>query len=308
MVSKYTSCWHRQAYLVWGCLVAAPLAIGMDITPAKADGIHSDDTELYIGLDGLQVLSRGTYAGLENPNYNRLTLLFAHREENPADNHFHGIGTYSYFGPVDSPSISSTNTNNRIPETYTGIPPLQLLPGKGVYAGRLISSHTHAEYSNLNIKAVTSLAGASAADDENLFNSSDGRWQSSLAGANIGLKLVEISSGLNIANELGETILDSVGEIYTIGSGNNFSFTPTFWTSKTAKVGNYSATFQLVDLGTDNNRIPFGKSGTFSFDFRVETVPEPSTTVSLGLAGLLALSISHLKKRAASSQNSGTCR
>ncbi|WP_414575129.1 all3515 family Zur-repressed PEP-CTERM protein [Anabaena sp. CCY 9402-a] len=294
MVSKYTSFWHKQAYIAVGFLAVAPLVVSTAIAPAQAH----DDTEYYIGLDGLHILLSGTYAGLDNPNYNRLTFLSAHREANPASNHFHGIGTYSYLGAVDSPSINSTSANNRIPETYTGIPPLKLLPGTGIYSGRLISSDTHEEYSNLNIQSITSLAGALEADDQYLFNSSGGRWQSSLTGATIGLQLLEISSGLNIANEAGENILNSLGDIYTLGGGDDFSFTPTFWTQKTATPGTYSATFKLVDL-SDN----YLESGTFSLDFRVEKVPEPSTTIALGFAGLLALSISHLKKRTVKSLN-----
>ncbi|UKO97676.1 all3515 family Zur-repressed PEP-CTERM protein [Nostoc sp. UHCC 0870] len=295
MVSKYTSFWHKQASLAVGFFAAAPLVVSTAIAPAQAH----DDTEYYIGLDGLQVLTSGTYAGLDNPNYNRLTFLTAHRGANPASNHFHSIGTYSYLGSVDSPSINKTSANNRIPETYTGIPPLKLLPGTGIYAGRLISYDTHEEYSNLNIQSITSLAGATEEDDQYLFNSSRGRWQSSLAGATIGLQLLEISRGLNIANEAGVNILNTPGDIYTLGSGDDFSFTPTFWTQKTATPGTYSATFKLVDLSSNN----YLESGTFSFDFRVEKVPEPSTTIALGFAGLLALSISHLKKRTVKSLN-----
>jgi hypothetical protein len=291
VVSKYTSFWHKQAYLAVGFFAAVPLVVSTVIAPAQAHGTHGDDTEYYIGLDGLQVLTSGTYAGLQNPNYNRLTFLYAHWSENPVSNHFHGIGAYSYAGAVDSPSINSTNLNNRIPESYTGIPPLKLIPGTGIYAHRLISFDTHEEYSNLNIKPVTSLAGSSEIEDEYLFNSSRGRWQSSLTGATIGLQLLEISSGLNIANEAGENILTSIGDIYTIGSGVDFSFTPTFWTQKTATPGTYSATFKLVDLSNT-----YLESGRFSLDFRVEKVPEPSATIALGLGGLLALSISHLKK------------
>lgn len=39
-----------------------------------------------------------------------------------------------------------------------------------------------------------------------LLNSSSGRWKGSLDGAVIGLELVSISSGLNIANEAGTNI------------------------------------------------------------------------------------------------------
>ncbi|MBH8551481.1 PEP-CTERM sorting domain-containing protein [Nostocaceae cyanobacterium CENA357] len=300
MVSKNTTCSRKQTTsLAISFIVAVPLALSSAVAPAQA---HSDDhnhghTEYFIGLDGLDILNRGIYTGLENPNYNRLTLLFAHQEEDPTTNHFHGIGTYSYSGSVDNPSIAATNTNNRIPEPYTGLPSLKLSPGTGIYTGRLISSPTNEEYSNLNIQAVTSLKNSSELEDQYLFNSSNNRWQQSLEGANIGLQLLSISNGLNIADSDGVNILNSVGEIYTIGSGDDFSFIPTFWTNATAPLGNYSATFKLVDLATDNNRTPFGESGTFSFDFEVAKVPEPSNTVALSLVSLLGVSLSRLKKR-----------
>lgn len=298
MVSKYTSYWHKQASFAMGLFVAAPLVLSVGVAPVQAHGTHGDDTEYYIGLDGSQLLIRGTYTGLNNPNYQRLTFLYAHREDNPESNHFHGIGAYSYLGDRTNPTVTATNTNNRIPEISTGIPPLKLLPGTGIHTDRLISFDTHEEYSNLNIKAVRSLAGATQPDDLYLFNSSDGRWQSSLAGATIGLQLLEISSGLNIANESGDNILQSIGDIYTIGNGDDFSFIPTFWTSKTATPGKYSAKFKLVDLS--NNYL---ESGTFSLDFQVEKVPEPSTTIALGLVGLLTFSLSQLKKLTASIRN-----
>ncbi|ABA22830.1 conserved hypothetical protein [Trichormus variabilis ATCC 29413] len=285
-------------------LLAAPLALSSNIAPAQAHGnhTHADETEFYIGLDGLRVLASGTYAGLDNPNYNRLTFLYAHREEDFTTNHFHGIGAYSYLGPVGSPSINPTNTNNRIPETNTGQLPLQLLPGKGAFAGRLVSTATGAEYSNIKIEAVETLASATDADDQYLFNSSGGRWQSSLGGATIGLQLLSISSGLNVADETGVNLFNSVGDIYTIGTGDNFTFRPKFWTDAAAALGKYSATFKLVDVST-NGSTSLLESGTFSFDFSVEQVPEPSTTMSLGVLGLLALSWSRLKKRTVKSLN-----
>ncbi|WP_334925342.1 PEP-CTERM sorting domain-containing protein [Nostoc sp.] len=70
-----------------------------------------------------------------------------------------------------------------------------------------------------------------------------------------------------------------------------------------APLGNYSASFKLVDLGTGSNPIPFEESGTFSFDFEVKTVPESSTVFGLGIVGLLALSFSRLQKLTHSSLN-----
>ncbi|MBD2530726.1 PEP-CTERM sorting domain-containing protein [Nostoc flagelliforme FACHB-838] len=314
MVSKNTIGLRKQltqagqasASIAVSFLVVAPLVLSTALASAQADDTHnhSDETGFYIGLDGLEALSTGTYAGLENPNYNRLTLLFAHRDEDtPESSHFHGIGTYSYSGSLNNPTINPTNTNNRIPESYSEQPPLTLLPGTGFYSGRLISTPTDKEYSNLTIEPIASLKTSKELDNQYLFNSSNGRWQSSLEGANIGLQLASISSGLNIGDSAGVDIVKSVGDIYTIGSGDNFSFTPTFWTDAAAPLGTYSASFKLVDLGTDNHRIPFKESGTFNFDFEVKAVPESSTVLGLGIVGLLALSLSRLQKLTRSSLN-----
>ena len=314
MVSRNTTCSKKQvtqtgqasASIAVSFLVVAPLVLSTAFAPAQADDTHnhSGKTEFYIGLDGLEVLSTGTYAQLQNPNYNRLTLLFAHRyEDKPESDHFHGIGAYSYSGSLDNLTINPTNTNNRIPESYSEQPPLTLLPGTGFYTGRLITTPTDKEYSNLTIEPVASVKTSPELGNQYLFNSSNGRWQSSLEGANIGLQLASISSGLNIGDSAGVDIVKSVGDIYTIGSSDNFSFTPTFWTDAAAPLGTYSASFKLVNLGTGSNHIPFKDSGTFSFDFEVKTVPESSTVFGVGIVGLLALSLSRLQKLTCSSLN-----
>lgn len=293
--------------LTAGLMLGAPLALISTLTPAQiaiaqtaSDHTHDHDHDyehFYIGVDGFDRLRTGTYAGLENPNYNRLTFLFSHVEEDPTTNHFHGIGTYSYSGSVDNPIIDSTNSNNRIPEPYTGLPPLTLQPGTGTYAERLVSMPTENEYSNLKMAPVASLQTEDDPGAQYLFNSSSGRWNNPLGDAVIGLELVSISNGLNIANEQGTNILTQVGDVYTIGSEDAFAFTPTFWTDAASPAGTYSAKFRLQELGTTNDRLAFGESGTFTLDFQVEAVPEPSTFLGLGVFGLLALlSKSRLKR------------
>ncbi|BAZ26967.1 hypothetical protein NIES4073_78810 [Kalymmatonema gypsitolerans NIES-4073] len=164
---------------------------------------------------------------------------------------------------------------------------------------RLITTPTNEEYSNLNVQPVRSLQNSTEPENQYLFNSSNSRWQGSLEGATIGLQLVSLSNGLNIADQSGSNLFNSVGDIYTIGSGDDFSFTPTFWTDAATPQGNYSATFKLIDLGTANNRTLLGESGTFSFDFQVKPIPEPTTTIGLGVVGLLAFSLFRHKKRTA---------
>ncbi len=266
----------------------APTQVAIAQTEPEYSHEHDqahDYEHFFIGVDGLEDLRTDKYAGLENPNYNLLTFLFSHVEDDPTTNHFHGIGAYSYSGSVDNPTINSTSSNNRIPESYTGLPPLTLQPGTGIYADRLVSMPTTEEYSNLEIEPVSFLQNYDDLGADYLFNSSGGRWSSPLGDAVIGLELVEKRSGLNIANEAGMDILTQAGDIYTIGSDDNFAFTPTFWTDASAAAGTYSATFQLRDLGIANNRSAFGESGTFSLDFQVTPVPEPSPLLGLGVFG-----------------------
>jgi hypothetical protein len=166
---------------------------------------------------------------------------------------------------VDSPTINSTNINNRIPETYTGLPPLTLQLGTGIYADKLVSTSTEEEYSSLTIEAVSSLQTNEDPGAQYLFNSSNGRWSESLANAMPALELVSITDGLNIADEQGLNILTQVGETYTMGSGDDISFTPTFWTDTSASAGTYSASFRLLNL-SNANESSFRDSGTFNLD------------------------------------------
>jgi hypothetical protein len=236
-----------------------------------------------IGLDSAETLSFGDYAGLANPNQNRLTFLFPHLHGNITDNHFHGIGAYSYTGDVTSPTVIPTSTNNRIPEYWTGLPPISLLPGSGVFSDRLITSKSDREYTNFKIAPVRHLEpylNQPAVDY--LYNSSNGRWTSSLGEAEIALQLLSITPGLGIADAQGQDLLSGVGDTYTLGVGDDFSFTPIFYTSKSAPLTNYSATFKLVDLHTGEGYTPLLESGTFSFDF--QAVPEPLTILGTGVA------------------------
>lgn len=142
---------------------------------AQTTAARSNYEHYYIGVDGREFLSFGTYAGLANPNYNRLTFLFPHIEADATTNHFHGIGAYSYTGSVDNPTVIPTSNNNRLPEYWTGLPPIKLLRGKGLFANRMISQSTHEEYTNWTIKPIQSLLnypGDPAA--EYLYNSSSG--------------------------------------------------------------------------------------------------------------------------------------
>jgi hypothetical protein len=242
----------------------------------------------YIGRDGREVLTSGAYAGLPNPNHGRLTFLYAHTyPDTPGNNHYHGIGAYSYTGDVGSPTVNSTNANNRIPETHTGQAPLTLVPGSGPWAGKLVSQETAEHYSDLQIRSVWDLSSAGAGSPEEiLFNSSGGRWSSSLEGAEVWLELISKSPGLHIGAGAAAEILSNPGDQHLLGPGNSLDFLPVFWTEADAAPGAYSAQFRLHDLGAAGGRTPFDSSGNFHFDFAV--VPEP-TALWLAAVGAVGL-------------------
>ncbi len=252
--------------------------------PALASVRHPEGIGFYVGIDGLQTLSRGTYAGLPNPNAGRLTMLFDHVD------HFHGIGAYSYAGPLPHPAVRPTNANNRIPETYTREPPLPLTPGSGLYSGRLRSMVGASEYSFLGIASIQSLAGGAPGSERDiLFNSSNGRWNAPLTGVNVGLKLLSATPGLRVGTETVANLFDYGSDTILLGLGNSFEFKPVYWVDATAAPGTtYSASFQLVNIAAAS---PFGDSGVFHFDFAVPVpVPEPGTYALL-VAGLAVLGL-----------------
>jgi hypothetical protein len=239
-----------------------------------AGGVESKASllEYYVGVDGWQTITTGDYAGLSNPNYNRLTFLFAHpNETDPSSNHYHGIGAWSYSGPAGNPLVNATNTNNRIPEGFSGQGPLPLVPGTGVNAGRWVSQAIPGlEYSDLQWGSTQSLKAAAPGTPEHfLFTSSSGRWMGELTGSNVALALVNVTPGLQVAGHTGTPILSTNGQIYELGDGNLLSFRPSFFATE-ATQERYSAAFRLLDLnGT------FLDSGTFHIDF--VQAPEPAT-------------------------------
>ena len=267
---------------------------------ASAAGAQDTGTlsQYYVGVDTSQEVAFGTYIGLDNPNFNRLTFLFNHANyDNVQSSHYHSIGRYTYTGPADNPTVVSTNANNRLPETYTG-DVLNLVAGSGAYAGKLVSgiddgsdSDAFAEYGRLQMRMTDSvpltdgfgpLGQAGTTNVGNaafyLFNASGQSYIDPVGGADIELELVGLTPGLSVGDASGNVLMDDVGDTAELFDGTG-GFEPTFFTDASAAPGVYSASFQLNDdSGT------YLSSGTFHFDFTV--VPEPSSLAVLGVAGL----------------------
>jgi hypothetical protein len=246
-------------------LTIAALVLGMLDSAAI---LHAQHVDYFVAVDNLETLTSGTFEGLPNPNFERLTLLVAHRfAENPSSNHFHAIGAYSYVSLEGGPPlVISTSTNNRIPEISTGFLPLTLQPGTGRHRKHLVSMPNESEYSNLRIASIQSLAAlAPDSPDGILFRSSGGRWASPLDGAQVALQRVSLTPELHVSDEHGRPILHR--RLHELGDGNTLEVFPTYWTHCTARVGTYSATLKLVDLRSGEGHL--GDSGRFTFDFRV---------------------------------------
>ncbi len=284
---------------VFAALVAAA---GAMLSSSAAMAWDPQFAEYYVGRDLRTTIPSGVYAGLPNPNFNRITFLYAHTYiATPESNHYHGKSTFTYFGPNLGPDTAVQPFNgtatgeprNYLPEGPFGSSPrLQLLPGSGVFAGKWVSGlDPDEDFGRITIKSVDSLAGApTGSPTQVLFDSSGGRWNGLIAGSVLTLELVAISPGLSVANTVGSILMTTPGDQVLMGGGDaSLSFTPVFVT----EIGHQAdlfATFRILDTGTGNAGGPFGASGQFTFNL---VVPEPAT---LGLLAPLGAAL--LRRRA----------
>ncbi len=255
---------------------------------------HAETAGFYIGIDTRNPLASGVYRNLPNPNFNRLTFLYAHTYEYvpglaPAGastfaiNHYHPIGAYSYSGPSNAPVTQVTSSNNRIPEIATAQPPLTLIPAtNGLFAGKLVNARTEEHFSDMRWWATDDLNQPTrygpGSPEWILFYSSAGTRTNSVSGAVVHLELVSKTTGLHVGATNALDIVTNPGDRYNLGAGEAIRFTPVFWVDGNAAVGTYSATFKLIDVNTDGGRTPFGESGLFTLDFKV--APEPQMTIA----------------------------
>jgi hypothetical protein len=258
----------------------ASFAFGLLLLSAAAVTARAAEHNYYLTVDGRPTLASGTYAGQANPNSGRLTLLYAHwNDDTPSSNHFHGIGVYSLTGAADAPTVLDTNGNNRLPENFTAQAPLTLQAGAGAYAGKFVSGENGEHYSDLTLYSIHDLAAEATLNPTSpegyMYNSNAGYKNTPMTGLDVALEIVSISPGLN----LGQAGLNQPGDRLAIGGEASWPFEPVFWTNGDALPGHYSAALRLVDQAN-----VFGSSGTFHVDFAI--VPEPGSIGMALLAGL----------------------
>lgn len=282
-------------------LMSMIAAIAVQVGVAQANP-EPGITIYHVGYDNSPLVNFGPYAGLSNPNYERLTFLLSHTfVDNATSNHFHRIGAYSYTGDPLNPTPGFSG-NNRVPEPYQQDDGLSLLAGSGVFSGKLISGlgpnrfpsdEIEQEYGDTTIAPIDEMFQYDNAPDPDgeydyhpghyLLNASGGAYKESVAGVAVGLKLVGISPGLTIHDQSGNLLMDSIDDEWILGAGAGWTFDPVFAVDDSVEFGStYEATFVLQDLGTTG----YGDSAEFTFSFIA--VPEPSTAL-LGLTSLVGL-------------------
>ncbi len=252
--------------------LAGLTALAVAATPPAAHAAPEPGIEIFhVGVDKAENVGFGTYTGLPNPNFDRLTLMLSHTfTDNPTRNHFHRIGSFSYSGDAADPQPGFSG-NNRIPEPYQGDDGLSLLPGAGAFDGLLVSGlgpaafpgdEVEQEYGDVSIRPMDNLlsfdgrladAGDARGQDFHpghyLVNASGGAYKNPIDGTTVGLRLIDIDAGLTVHDRSGVQIFNSLGDVFEMGTSASWVFDPVFAVDGAAAAGStFSATFELTDL------------------------------------------------------------
>lgn len=149
------------------------------VATATATADASPFKDFYVSVDGRSDQT-GTYSAHQNPNFGRLTLLWAHplptgyNSTGPSSNHYHRIGAIAHTGSAASPSTTFFNRN--IPEWNGTSPPaqnrfLRVAPGTGAFANRWVVADMpdaavadHSYYDNLTFASVHQQEAEALAD------------------------------------------------------------------------------------------------------------------------------------------------
>ncbi len=269
------------------------LAFAAALTVGSAT-LHNACADNYvpnvIGIDNLPTLSGGVYDGLPNPNYGRLSFLYAHHFDTSFENnHYHGIGIWTYSGPANAAVATNSNSGNRIPETYYQLPPLTLVGAPATlpaFAGRLVSIRTDEHYSDRRLRPTSYFQQFPTNSSEWFsFRGNANRFTNSLAGTKPALELISKTPGLSIGVSTNASLLNNAGDRLVLGEGDSWEAWPLFSTAVDAAPGTYTVAFKLVDLNAANSAAT--ESGVFYLDFRVPEAPtlviEESVKITLPL-------------------------
>lgn len=263
---------------------AIPLAVAA-AAALFGTSVRAELLSYYIGVDDLETIATGTYAGLPNPNFNHLTFLYAHSyTDTPASNHYHSKSARIYTGlNLGNSTAVIRSASNYVPEG--SLPPIDLSAGSGIYAGKLVSNPYSDpldpvfHFSHLTHGSTDSLAGFPAGSGEQImFDSSGGRWNSPAAAAHLHLEIVSLSPGLNVGDAVNTNLGGAGTVLHLTDPGEFLDFTPVLWTDAGAAPGTYEAVFRYFDEDG-----AFGDSGNVRFRVAV-AVPEPTTVMMLSLA------------------------
>lgn len=228
------------------------------------------ENEIFVGLDSLEKFTAGNFSGLPNPNYGRLTLLYAHQYDGKGEvpissSHFHPKATLILKGDAKS-AIISPSGGYYLPE---GTEKLRLMPGGGVYSGFMVSGLEKTAISNLTFRPVQWLNRAGAKEWESVLAKNGSRWTGDLSKAKLALEVVSLTTGLMLLNADSSVAADAYGKQLPLGGGN-FAFKPVFAVKKDSSPGVYSAMLRLRDLEGIHL-----ESGVFELRFEVKTVGSP---------------------------------